>query len=442
MLRNFPLGKAPAVMLILLIISSAGLFFGTHEEETTITMWVFASTHLDEYLNRIPLFEAQHPNVKVKISCIAGSVYNGKLISAIIAGSGIPDLVEIEISSVGRFLRGTPDDIPFEDLTERLTKEGYLDKIVRTRFSPYTDRGRIYGIPHDIHPVGLLYRDDIFRACGVNMDSVVTWDDFVQAGLKVTKDKDGDGQTDQYAIMLAYTAWWYYGVMLLQHNGGPFGANDSVTIDNATAVETLRFFCDLFNKYKIAAPGFSNSVSNYAAFKEGFFLSVFCPDWYLGFIKKFIPELAGKWRLRPLPVWKGETRRTSTIGGTMLGLTKGSKHPDLVWELAKFLYLTSDAAVNRYRITRILPPLKESWSAPIFQEPDEYLGGQPSGRFFANLAPEIPEAHLNPYWAEVAAEFGPTLTAAVMGDKTPEQALRTLGNYARALIQKDKFVSK
>ena len=48
----------------------------------------------------------------------------------------------------------------------------------------------------------LLYRDDLFKAAGVEMTEVETWDDFIAAGKKATRDLDGDGEVDQYAIVL------------------------------------------------------------------------------------------------------------------------------------------------------------------------------------------------------------------------------------------------
>ena len=86
----------------------------------------------------------------------------------------------------------------------------------------------------------------------------------------------------------------------------------------------------------------------------------------------------------------------------MIGITKQCENPDLAWEVLKFTYFDRPGLVNRYETTRIIPPLKAAWDAPIFKEPDVYLGGQPLGELFIDLAPDMPPRYQNPYWSEGA----------------------------------------
>ena len=73
------------------------------------------------------------------------------------------DLVEVEISFAGPFFRGPKEEIGFVDLVPYLERDGLYDRIVQTRFAPYMSRKAIYGLPHDVHPVALAYRRDIFE---------------------------------------------------------------------------------------------------------------------------------------------------------------------------------------------------------------------------------------------------------------------------------------
>ncbi len=45
-------------------------------------------------------------------------------------------------------------------------------------FALWTTRGRIFGIPHDIHPVLLAHRADIIEAAGIDVSDIETWEDF------------------------------------------------------------------------------------------------------------------------------------------------------------------------------------------------------------------------------------------------------------------------
>ena len=124
--------------------------------------------------------------------------------------------------------------------------------------------------------------------------------------------------------------------------------------------------------------------------KEGIVLGILAPDWYIGSVKRFIPELAGKWRAMPLPAWREGERRTSTWGGTMIGITKQSKNPDLAWSFVRFAYMDDEALANRYRKTPIIPPIRSAWSNPVFAEADPYLGGQVLGKTLTDLGDDIP----------------------------------------------------
>ena len=168
-----------------------------------------------------------------------------KLLAAMLSNFGAPDLVEVEITSIGRFLKGAIDEVGFVDLRPRLESEGWMDRLVVSRFTPWSYRGRIYGIPHDLHPVVLLYRDDLFKAAGVEMTEVKTWDDFIAAGKKATRDLDGDGKVDQYAIVLDRRTESDYFSLLLQQGGGFFDEDGNVIIDSELAIETLEFFTAL-----------------------------------------------------------------------------------------------------------------------------------------------------------------------------------------------------
>ncbi|MDE0322726.1 MAG: extracellular solute-binding protein [Candidatus Poribacteria bacterium] len=418
--ESFPLGKGPMVMLILFLISTLFIFGRSEEEGENLEFWIFANTHYEEYQARVPIFEAQNPGVNVQLINFGGTMHD-KLLAAMLSNFGAPDLVEVEITSIGRFLKGAIDEVGFVDLRPRLENEGWMGKLVVSRFTPWSYRGKIFGIPHDLHPVVLLYRDDL-------------------AGKKATRDLDGDGEVDQYAIVLDRRTESDYFSLLLQQGGGFFDEEGNVIIDSELAIETLEFFTALFNEHKIATPVYGTwhgDPSNFAAMQDGKILSILAPDWYVGILKSQVPQMSGKWKAIGMPAWSPGGRRTTTRGGTMIGMTKQCENPDLAWEVLKFTYFDRPGLVNRYETTRIIPPLKSAWDAPIFKEPDVYLGGQPLGELFIQLAPDLPPRYQNPYWSEGADLLNDAIFAAVTEKQTPREALTDLAEKVRALIAKD-----
>ena len=155
-MRYFPFGKA-ALSILLLSLLSGGWIVAHPTKHTTarLVFWTFYDTHYNAYIQARPAFEAAHPGVKVDIQLVNLQAVTSRLQAAFWADLDVPDLVETEISTVGSFFRGPLKEVGFVDLTERLHQTGIWDKIVQARFAPYTSRGRIFGLPHDVHPVQL-----------------------------------------------------------------------------------------------------------------------------------------------------------------------------------------------------------------------------------------------------------------------------------------------
>jgi len=161
---RLPIGPAPTLLLVCFFLSAIWLVIKppdhagiAKEDETVLRMWTFATSHYETFVEAIPSFEEQHPRVKVDVQLVHGRAVTSRLQAAFWAGLDVPDLVEVEISSVGRFFRGPLEDIGFVDVTDRLRSSGLYDRLVETRFSPWSSRGRNFGLPHDVHPVMLAW---------------------------------------------------------------------------------------------------------------------------------------------------------------------------------------------------------------------------------------------------------------------------------------------
>jgi arabinosaccharide transport system substrate-binding protein len=443
MFKDFPLGKAPLVMMVLFVFAASVIVLRPKDDKEGLEFWIFALSHNNDYKKRIPLFEEKHPGVKVKLRYT--STLTDRLLAAFASGFGIPDAVEVEIGAVGKFFKGDTSEYGFAVLDDFYVRQGLKDKIIPSRLTPWSYNGRIYGIPHDVHPVVYLYRHDIFEQAGVDLTQVKTWDDFIRVTKDFCRDLDGDGQIDRYALVLNTSGYDTFHLLLLQRGGGIFDEKGNITVNDEKAVETLAFMRDLVQKHKIATPNLSIGgiqMSDYAAMKEGYICGILAPDWQVAYIREFTPDLDGKWRAMPMPSVRPGGRRTSTWGGTMFAISKESGKKELAWELGKFLYLEDDAIISRFHETMIVPPFRTAWSLPVFDEPQDYFGGQIMGRLLTELADEIPPLHMNPYFAEAAFLSGDAVFNVVRGEKSPKKALDQLAAKIQEKIRADAYYKK
>jgi arabinosaccharide transport system substrate-binding protein len=412
-LRSFPYGAAALCLLLLSLASGAYIAgSGSPQQKATLTYWVFNKPNRGMY-NRIAAFERENPGVKIDLQLVALSGLAQRLQAAFQADleSGVPDLVSVEISSAGTFFRGPLHSVGFVDLTNRIQHEGLRDRIVQARFAPYTKQGRIFGLPNDVHPVMLAYRRDLMEQAGVDVSKIETWDDFVAAGKKTTV----PGR--RFMIEMSDTGRDMIEVCLFQRGGGYFDAQGNCIFDNEIGVQTMLWYVPLVAKNSKTRIAGSLSSSYGAiitqAMEDGYFVCLMAPDWRTKFIENDIPRIGGKMALMPLPAIKPGGRRTSTWGGTMIGITKKCKNPELAWKFAKYLNLNPDDLAARFAETNMLPPLKDAWNDPVFDTPRPYWSNQPLGRLYADLAPDVPPQYTSPFIVTAKGKLSEALVASV-----------------------------
>lgn len=442
-MKFFPFGKAPLAILAVALV--AGGYLATHpvaEKHATLRLWTFAKTHYDAYLQAAPAFEANHPGVTVDVQLVSGQAVTSRLQAAFWADLDVPDLVEVEISSAGSFFRGPLEDVGFVDLTDRLKDSGLINRLVRTRLAPYTNRGCVFGLPHDVHPVMLAYRRDIFEAEGIDVAALTTWEEFIRVGRRLTI------PDQRYMIELSDSDASNLEMLLFQRDGGYFDADGRLIMDNEVGVETLTWYVPL-----VAGPDrIGNNLGGgqilTQAVEQGYLLCLICPDWRSKFLEVDIPRMAGKMALMPLPAVRPGGRRTSTWGGTMIGLTKHCAQPDLAWELAQHMYLDKEELAERFRLTNIIPPLRDAWNLPAFRELRPYWSNQPIGEMYAALADQVPPQYTSPFINLAKAKLSEALVECVQfyrdrgdagfGDFV-RQALKRKADEVRRVMRRNPF---
>jgi len=389
---GFPFGKAPALLLSVTLLAAGWLLFHPIPKNTaTLRYWTFTHISYEGNLKAISVFEQNHPGVSVDLQLVHLTAVTSRLRAAFWEDLDVPDMVEVEISKAGSFFRGPIEDVGFIDLTPYLEADNLLGRIVPTRFTPYSNRGRIFGLPLDIHPVMLAYRRDILEEEGIDVDAIQTWDDFVRVGRQLTI------PGKRFMLQLAETQTGHLEMMMFQRGGGYFDRDGNLIMDNEIAVDTVKFYVPLIaGPERIGTELGSNALFT-QALEQGYFLFVVAPDWTSYVIENDVPRVSGKMALMPLPAWEEGGRRTSTLGGTMLAITKHCTNRDLAWELAKHLYLDPDKLAERFNRNNIIAPLQEAWNDPAYAQPREYWSGQPIGQLYCRLAPEVPPQYASPF---------------------------------------------
>lgn len=424
MIERFPYGKAPFWLMAIALVSTLLVVVaesGEARDKAELTFALFAPNHMPMYRRAIPEFERKH-GVKVSLQLVHSRALQQRLQNSMLAKTEVPDLVEIQEGSIGVFARGPLEEVGLVDLTERLSKEGYRERIVESRFSPWSSRQHVFAVPHDVHPVMLMYRADLVEKLGIDVDSLTTWDAFVEAGRRVTRDLDGDGIADRYMIDLPTSGAWGLTLLLRQQGISYVDADGRVAFDQPKTVDTLFWYIhQVFGPQRIAWEcGWGQTLVK--AMTDGLALFYIAPDWRTFVLAFDAPNLAGKLKLMPLPAWEPGGRRTSVWGGSGLAIPKGSPKQELAWEFAKHLYFNPKELGRRFLESNIIPPFKDAWDLPEFRTKNAYFSGQELGTMYAALAKETPPAWTSGYSQQAEGKVSEAYLRGVAHFKTKGDA--------------------
>ena len=363
-----------------------------------VTLWTFAPPHARMYEPLLARWAKEPGQPDVQIEVLSLPALERRMLGGFLSGVPVADLIEAERRVASRAFAGPVEAVGFLDLTDRLREDGLLDAINPASFTPWTSRGRIFGLPHDVHPVMLCYRADLVEAAGIDVSRIETWDDFAREMRPLMTDADGDGEPDRYLIAFWTTFPDQLESLVLQAGDGFFDDEDHLRIAtpaNARVLATLASWVAGPDRIAADVPEFSATGNKLKI--DGYVVAAIMPDWLSNIWRQQMPELSGKLKLMPLPAWESGGRRTSVWGGTMLGIPKSAKDPDRLWALAKRLYLSPELSRVLYQQGDIVTPVRANWSDPIFDEPDAYFSGQAKGRMYIDLAPQVPRRTASPF---------------------------------------------
>ena len=162
--RTFLKGAAATAAL-----PALGALGGTAAAQEAVVLSYCAWTPGDPEM--VAAFMKAYPNIKINYQNVGqGGPHYQKLRDALTAGTGIPDVAQMEFNSIPSFkaLNALAD-------MGQYGANDIKDKFVDWTWKAASDGDKVYGIPWDSGPMGLLYRDDVFTKS--NITPPETWDD-------------------------------------------------------------------------------------------------------------------------------------------------------------------------------------------------------------------------------------------------------------------------
>jgi multiple sugar transport system substrate-binding protein len=369
------------------------------------------------------LFEQAYPNIKVTVNNVGGGpVEYQKLQTAIKAGSGGPDVAQIEFM----FL---PSFIVTDGLTD-LAQHGVND--VKAYFVPWTwnqvspDGKAVYAIPQDSGPMAFLYNKKIFDQYGLTVPT--TWDEFAQQAEKLYQASGGKVKIANF--FPTHAPWlismaWANGAELFKANGDTW----TQTLNGPETEKVLAFWDDLIKKkYVSTITGFTAEFYN--AVSSGQIAGSIEAAWGPGVLAASLNDkTSGEWRVTPLPQWnKGQPFRCGNWGGSSYVVLKQSKHPKAATLFCVWLNSAKGPVLSNWTSYGIFPASLSGLNSPDLHQPDKnpskFCGGQNIAEVYVQASKAVNvDFAWSPWFAFVNDNYNKQISAMLTGTLNPQQAL-------------------
>ena len=375
---------------------------------TTLTFWTWVPNISDE----VALFEAKYPAIKVDVvNAGQGTPQYTKLRTALQAGSGAPDVCQIEYQYIPTFT-----------LTDSLLDlRPYGASAIKSKFVDWTwgqvsgTNGEVWAIPQDTGPMGMLYREDIFAAHGISVPT--TWDEFADAARKLHA-----ADPDVYLTNLSadQAAAWHG--LLWQANAKPYassgGSSIAIDVDGTISKKVGSYWSELVQQGVISTdPDFTDSW--YTGFNKGKYATWLTAAWGPVFLSGSAQATSGKWRAAPLPQWDASSPASGNWGGSTTAVIKTTKNAVAAAQFAQFLNSDPDSASLFASKQFLFPSTKALLADASFsQQKPAFYGGQQVNQLFAQISDTVSTSfQWPPFLDEVVTDWTNTVGKA-LADKT------------------------
>ncbi len=304
--------------------STVALEFPTYQIDESFGPWWKAL---------IAEYEAQNPRVKIALMNGNANDHHRMLATRFAAGNP-PDIVHM----TARFVWGYGDEGVIEPLDRWMDKTDIKQSWVPAQRSLTVD-GKTWGLLLLTYGFALFYNERMFQEAGVKVPT--NEEEFLAAAKALTRDRDGDGRTDQFGVALntANGSWGYVQFMHIHCGRNREIVRDGKLDDVAEIARSLKVIDDLV-RGGMSPRGLDNTPMR-QAFWQGNAAMYMDGSWAPGYQTTAAASVKGSWKVARIPY-------PNMAGGpsNCLAIAKDTpaEKKELVW---KFMALASSPEWQR-----------------------------------------------------------------------------------------------
>jgi multiple sugar transport system substrate-binding protein len=429
----------------LLILCVSVLVTGCSEQRTndtaadndvvTLTYWPAPNPQEVQLADSIVrAWNRLHPTIQVKMQPIPVSQSTEEVLLAAIAGRTTPDVCSnIWPGALAEFTRlgGLIDLDRFADFDSAITSRTPRDVVESLR----DPTGHFYQMPWKTNPVMMFYNKRLFEQSGVTI-APRTYSEFFSAAKKVTRDTDGDGQTDVWmGERDIRPIWWqrwfdYYSFYIAASGGKTFFVNGEPDLDQRSSSTVLEFFRTCYAENYFPHTYFQGGDPFVLERKA----THFAGPYLIATLQSLAPGL--RYGVVPIPVPDGHSGPVYTYGDYKnIAIFSTTKHPQEAWEFVKFM-IQAKYDLMLLQIANQIPIRSDLTTNPVFSG---YFDRNPMMTEFAQQAVYTRSVDAAPDLKEIFDAISQEYEAsAVYGRKSPAEATQDAQKRIRVIVDWNK----
>lgn len=403
------------VVLVSLILNS--ITISAMAQPVEVDFWCSGGREVENGIQRIiDVYEAQNPNVKVKLTMFATWMDMSRRILLSIAGGDPPDCARMKPLTAGDLAsRGALE--PLSPYMERdgIRPDEFVDVLIE-KSSVYD--GVTYVLPQSGSVPIMYYNVDLFEEVGLDPNRPPdTWDEIVEFGKKIV---------DPLKYRWGYypESTWNAFFMHLYQSGGQYLSDDLTTtkFNSPAGIEAVNWKKDLMHTHKITPDLYNWDAQDILNGNVGFWERALSG---LSYYPTYAPDV----NFRTSILAKNVSRTTMEMSEGSI-IFAGARHKDAAWDWLKFLSMDAEAGRIFYEEYGQIPTTKavletDFWqNDPIIAPPVWHMLNDIDAR------PVMPQAQ--EMYDLIAAE----IDLALYEQKSPEQALADAERQVQEVIDR------
>ena len=379
--------------------SGGGSSSGSSGSHTPVTLTVWHQYLQEEsgpFQDGLKGFEKQYPWIHLKLEPQPNGdtdTFDPNLIAAIKGGNAPDVAIGFTPSYAGQYCSSGL----WEDLAPFMQKDNMSIKQFAPATLSYTKvAGKQCALPSLTDAYGFYYNTAMFKKAGITSPPQ-TMDELAADAKKLTvRNPDGSikvagfvplnlfNELDIADLGHAYGGTWF------DSSGKAQLATDPAW---AAAFQWQKSLVDWYgysNLQKFAATYTNSEFIPTNAFETGKVAMVFDGEWRTAFIRREHPSLP--YATAPFPSNVPSLYGAGRVGGTIVGIPQGTKHPQEAWDLVKYLATNTNYLVTLANALGNVPTTAGSGSSPNLDLGPQFptfvkIWNNPNSSFYPPLLP-------------------------------------------------------